>query len=610
MTLFALIEAAAQLAEPAAIVVTGSRIDDAPVAGLARIEAEAIERLQPASLLDVLDDVAGVRAVSTGGVGGGTYLSVRGGEPNFTLVSLEGIKLNNPMNSRGGAFDLALIDPALVEAIDIVRGAGSAVHGSDALSGLVAIRLRAPAAGETGAGARLLAGSEGEAGIGASARHGRGSGGLLVGGGWFDSGGLDLGSDLERAQAMARVRQRIGGFEAGAIGLHARSERAVFPEDSGGPLLAVNRTRERGDAALSAGGLSLRRSPEASLRSNFSLSWSRQSDDSGIPAIAPGVLDGVPALAARSRFTRAEAIADLGFDLGPVAATVGGALLRESGRSSGTIDFGFPLPVGFELARSTRSGFAEATLRASESVALNVAGRVDDVARGPRSWTGRAALRVQPRPGGPTAFASIGEGYKLPSFFALAHPLIGNPDLRAERSVNAEAGIELPLAAGGRLRLTVYRNRFRDLIDFDPELFTNVNRARVDSRGVEAEGRWAPAADVELDGAITYLDVESPTPLRSRPRWRGAARGLWRAAPGIELSAVLRANSAFLDSSVPTGLVRVPGHFEADLGLRYRLSPALRLDAAFRNLTGSRHQDAVGFPAPGRLLRATVSADF
>ena len=589
------------------IVVTGSRTGDSPDS---RIEADEIALRQPVSLIELLDDVAGIRAFSTGGVGGGTYLTVRGGEPNFTLVAIEGLKLNNPMNSRGGAFDLALIDPASVEAIDVVRGAVSAIHGSDALSGLVAIRLRAPRPGESRVASRFMAGSEGEAGLGANASRGWADGGALIAGGWFDSGGLDTGSDLERFQGLARIHQSIGGIRAEAVAIAARIERSVFPEDGGGPLFASSRERERGEAELVAGIVALRRLQHASIRPNLSFSWSRQRDDIEAPAIAPGALDGVPALSARNLFSRAEAIADLGIDAGAFTATVGAALLRETGSTRGTIDIGFAVPVEFDIVRTTRSLFAEATVRPARGVSLNVAARLDDVADGPRALTGRAALRFELRPGGPVLFAALGQGYKLPSFFALGHPLIGNADLRPERSVNAEAGFEWPFGTGRSLRLALFRNRFRDLVDFDPELFTNVNRARVVSSGMEAEARWRVAPELALSGALTFLDLESSAPLRGRPRWHGNVRASWRPTASLELAAALRANSGFFDSSIPTSLVRAEGHFEADLSLRYRLSPSLSLDAALRNLTDSRHQDAVGFPAPGRLVRATISASF
>ena len=592
------------------IVITASRTEAAPAGGLSVVEAAEIERIQPASLLEVLDEVAGVRAFSTGGAGGRSFLSIRGGEPNFTLVLLDGIRLNDPTNSRGGGFDFFAIDPALVERIEVARESVSAVHGSDALAGAVNIRLRSPEAGARRLTARAQVGSEGEAGFGAGFEAGWKGGGLLASASWYDSGDLTAGSSLERRQAMARIRHRAGGFEAGLLALHGHSDRSAFPEDSGGPRLAAAREREVGEAALTALGLTLRRAAAARVRPNLSLAWSRQKDRSVTPAIVPGVLEGTPALAADTQFTRFEAVGDIGFGRGPVVATVGAALLRESGRSDGTIDFGFPLPVGFDLVRTTLSAFAEASLRPGRGFGFNLAGRYDDVAGAGHSWTGRAALSWRPLPDGPALFARIGEGYKLPSFYALAHPLIGNKQLRPERSRNAEIGIELARRPGELVRLALFSNRFRDLIDFDPAAFTTVNRDRVRASGVELEGRWSPLTGLSLAGALSWLDLDSPTPLRGRPRWQGSLRAAWQATTAIELSSAVRFNSDYLDSSIPTGLVRAEGHGEADLGLRWRVSERFSLTAALRNLTGRRYEDAVGFRAPGRVVRVTMAAGF
>jgi outer membrane receptor protein involved in Fe transport len=593
-----------------AIVITASRTEAAPPGSLSVVDAAEIERMQPASLIEALDDVAGVRAFSTGGAGGRSFLSIRGGEPNFTLVLIDGIKLNDPTNSRGGGFDFFAVDPSLVDRIEVAKETVSAVHGSDALAGAVNIRLRAPAAGRDRLTARAQAGSEGDHGLGAGFETGWRGGGLLAAGSLYDSGGLTAGSSLERRQGMARLMHRLGGFEARLLGLYGRSERSAFPEDSGGPRLAVDREREQGDSGLLAAGLSVRREVGASVRPNLAFSWSRQKDRSATPAIAPGVLQGVPALAADSRFSRFEAIADLGLGRGPLVATAGLALLRESGRSDGSIDFGFPLPVSFDLARTTRSAFAEASLRPGGGFGFNLAARFDDVAGGGHSWTGRAAASWRPAGGGPTLFARAGEGYKLPSFYALAHPLIGNPDLRPERSRNFEAGVELARNEGEFVRVAVFSNRFRDLIDFDPATFTTVNRDRVRADGAELEGRWRPLPALGLAGSLSWLDLDSPTPLRGRPRWQGSLRGMWQATRALELNAAVRFNSDFFDSSIPTGLVRADGHFEADLGVRWRFSERFGVTAALRNLTGERYEDAVGFPSPGRVARVTVAAGF
>ncbi|PTS79728.1 hypothetical protein DBR17_11620, partial [Sphingomonas sp. HMWF008] len=187
----------------APIVVTASRTG---AAAPTTLSAESIARLQAPTLLDALNDIAGVRAVPANGVGGGSFVSIRGGEPNFTLVLIDGIRVNNATNSQGGAFDFTLIDPALVAAVEIERGPASAVHGSDALSGVINIRLRDPQRSATQIGGRAMLGSDGERGGNGTVAQGWGSGGLLLGAAAYDSGAADAGSDVQRGQGIARLR--------------------------------------------------------------------------------------------------------------------------------------------------------------------------------------------------------------------------------------------------------------------------------------------------------------------------------------------------------------------------------------------------------------------
>ena len=91
------------------------------------------------------------------------------------------------------------------------------------------------------------------------------------------------------------------------------------------------------------------------------------------------------------------------------------------------------------------------------------------------------------------------EGYKLPSLFALGYPLIANPELEPERGRSMSVGLE-HRSGERRLRLARLQNRFENLIDFDVERFTNVNRARVRNRGIELEAAVPLSADVVLDG--------------------------------------------------------------------------------------------------------------
>ena len=591
--------------DPKPIVVTASRTGKDGAASTATISAETIARLQPPTLLDALNDVAGVRAVSTNGVGGGSFVAIRGGEPNFTLVLLDGIRVNNATNSQGGAFDFTLLDPALVAAVEVERGPASAVHGSDALAGVINIRLRDPRRDATDVTGRITAGSDSARGGGVTLAHGWNSGGLLLGGAAYDSGASDAGSDVQRGQGIARLRQRIGGYDATLLALYATNDHRAFPQDSGGPRLAVIRAKDAGSGSLWTLGAAVRRSPEAAVRPNLSLSWSQQTDQAATPAIAPGILSAVPAITVRNRLSRLEAIADVTATRGPLTATAGAALLDEQGSSTGTIDFGFRVPTDFRIDRRTLSGFAEATLRPGAGFTLNAAARFDSVRGGPHVWTERGGVAWQPGAHLPTVFVRYGTGFKLPSFYALGNPLIGRPDLRPERSRDWEAGTEWTRPQY-RLHLAYFDNRFRDLIDFDPLRFALVNRDRVAITGVEGEATLRAGSSIDVSGALTWLRIDSPTPLRNRPDWQGNVRLVWRPLHRVELNGAVRFNGDYADSSVPTGLVVTRGRAQADIGARWTGDGGVGVSAVLRNLADSRAETAVGFPELGRRLLVTL----
>jgi len=98
------------------IITTGSYIQDLSPSS---IKANEIENIQPIILEDVLNRLPGVRAVTTGGAGGGSFVSIRGGEPNYSLILIDGINVTNPSNSRGGGFDFAQIDLGAIKSIEL-----------------------------------------------------------------------------------------------------------------------------------------------------------------------------------------------------------------------------------------------------------------------------------------------------------------------------------------------------------------------------------------------------------------------------------------------------------------------------------------------------------
>jgi len=56
-------------------------------------------------------------------------------QANFALVLLDGVKANDPTNTRGGSYDFSTLDLNDITRIEFVRGPASAIYGSDAWAG-------------------------------------------------------------------------------------------------------------------------------------------------------------------------------------------------------------------------------------------------------------------------------------------------------------------------------------------------------------------------------------------------------------------------------------------------------------------------------------------
>ena len=214
-----------------------------------------------------------------------------------------------------------------------------------------------------------------------------------------------------------------------------------------------------------------------------------------------------------------------------VRLSVGIDFNRDNGASEGEVELfpGFTLPTDFELEREIVGVFGEVAWRTDAGFSVDASLRNDNPDQVKAQTTAR--IGAQYEFGATRFFASWGEGFKLPSFFALGNALVGNPDLRPETSSNWELGLSQS-ALDERLDFTItgFDNRFEDLIDFDFELFTNVNRDRVDTRGFELASTFRPVAGLQLGAYLSHTDIDvktSDVSLRQRPEWRGGVNVDW-----------------------------------------------------------------------------------
>jgi len=595
------------------VVVTASRLEQ-PAGNLSQtiriITRENIENLRAASAAEVLRQIPGTNVIQQGGRGGVSNILLRGGEANFTVVLIDGVQVNDPTNTRGGSFDLGSLEQAQIGKVEAIFGAMTPVYGSDALSGVVNFITRDP---DSGSDISVEAGTEGYGS--ASGFYGGSLANLDVGLGAYvtDDDGAVAGASYKGRGLNGKFSADFASVGTAGLSLgYQKTESTSFPEDSGGPDLAVLRELDTHDVQEIRAGLNVGTLFADRWKTDFWASIYSREEDYASPGIATGVFDDIPPNAADTDFDRKELRATIGTDLPGSISVLGGAEWQnENGKSAGFIDFGFPIPTDFELDRDTISAFAEARMKSGNFIVQGGI-RWDDPDALSSVVTGRLGV-VYRLSGGLTELrADWGEGFKVPSFFALAHPIVGNPELRPEKGDSVDLGIKRQFrGTNGSFEFVLFRNEYKDLIDFDPELFINVNRDTVTTRGAEATMEYVPLDQLNIMLHLTYLDTEvkdSDAILRSRPKWRGGAVIDWEFIPNWRWVTSALVLDKFYESSIPTGGVWLDGYFRTDTSLTWQATAALSVGLAIDNLFDQNYQEAVGFPAAG--TRGRVGARY
>jgi outer membrane cobalamin receptor len=610
------------------------------------IRAEQIE-----TVADALRSVPGMVVARNGGAGSVTSLFPRGGESDYTLVVIDGVKAN----AFGGGYDFSTLSTTGVERVEVVRGPESALFGADAIGGVVQVvtrqggtpRVEGSAEGGSFGASRVTAGTFGSLGrwswgvsserVGSDGDTGiaRATGERVsnddftathVGGaaGWQGQGGARLRVTAHHTYGN---RGYPGPYGSNPIGAYTAVDRLSR---------GVTRTTQLGGRwtePFTAAGRSWRQTFTAGLldlASDFTSAY------------------GVSASTSRRLSARTQTDADLS---GALAVSAG--LEYEAERATSTFitaERAEPVPID----RSVAGLFAEARYQPPGRVTLAAGVRAERIARdrlgaspdpyAPRPPFGTdVQFSVNPRVSGALllgggrsgavgwtrAHAAAGTGIRPPDAFEIA--FTDNPKLQPERSRSVEAGVDQALARERLLLgVTAFSNRYdhlivavgRALADASQYRTDNISNAR--SRGVEMSASVRPGRGFSARWAYTYLDTAvlavdglgaAPPPfavgqpLLRRPRHTTSLDVVY-ARPKATAFARVGARSRTLDVE-PTygtygGLFTNPGFAVVDAGASWRVAGGLEVFGRVANLLDRAYEETYGFPAPGRSLAIGV----
>lgn len=614
------------------------RIQDVPLT-VAWIPAEELEGTGAFTLCEAIQYFPGMEcrrgamrkvAVSARGLGS-NFLS------NRLLLLKDGRPLTDPWTGQFYADETTPMTN--LKQVEVIRGPGSSLYGSNAFSGVINIIERQPSdlieeGKNMGFDGRVLAGQFNTFRAQATAAGRGGPVEALASYYGFSSNGAELFSNptlgLEDTNQNSTVHQVSGKVKAGAFALDADFTDAEIGRPGGTQISTVGncgRCHYTPDDVERVQNLNAAAQVDMQVTDNvrvfaqgFALFKRRVVDLRNL------ITDELqPALGKRRRFGgEARALVSAG----NLSITFGGDVKDDLVNNQNVL----PGLTPDDTVQTIVGGFVDAEYRLMSNLVLSAGARYDNYQIPENVWrqktdqiSPRASIVFHAMPD-LTLRTNYGRAFRAPTLAELAinqqmyaATLVGSPDLRAETLDTIEASVDYwPFERRVRLTGTGFYNIAKNFINQElifgsTSQFRNVGDARVAGFEVEAAAQ-IPSANSSFDVAYQFLDAKSlpygggeATQLDYAPKHRIYARartnlGKSAFAEVYGLYVGTRFDPGFLVNEA-TGEARrvgLPGYVSASARVGMNVSSGLSVSLLGTNLFDSEHEESHGFPAPGR----------
>jgi vitamin B12 transporter len=650
---------------------TEARTNETPASAYV-ISANELLLAQRVNLFDSLRLSPGVTVAQEGRRGGVTSLFVRGGKADYTKVLIDGVPVNDP----GGSYDFADMTADNVARVELVRGSQSAIYGSDAMTGVLQLfthrgSTSVPELEFTGEGGSFafnrqfarVSGANGGFDYSASFTHLR-------------TDGRDLNDDYQNRVASAnlgyvfntRTQIRLTARnEKSGLGLPGATGR-FFPDPD-----------ERAKRRRIVTGARLDDQTTKQWRNSLSFAYSESNFLNFDPVAQDLTRPDTPIDSGSSAndfsnyFNNHQQRRGLRYQTDLVLGAghfITAGLEYEQER--GVMDSGFAGLNRVAPMRTNAGAFIQDQFAYSSRLLINVGVRVEDnrarvpdglskmlSGLGSPPYTDKVGFgtEVMPKIGalllirraglqsrrGPTRMrVNYGEGLKAPTMLEAFSPnerLLGNPQLRPERSRNFDIGLEQFFWQDHvRIEGIYFKNRFINQIAFvadpttsggpvklaDGRMTNFINNDRATAEGFELAVSFHPSRWLRFDGGYTLLETnldaaadvldtstmsvipnpEIGLPLYRRPRHSGSmslgyiGEKFNANLDGVFIGKRRDFNPAYFSRFDPQGRPFYNGGYtKMDLAGSYHLNSFISFFGRIENLLNQDYEEVLGYPA-------------
>ncbi|MFH0856195.1 MAG: TonB-dependent receptor [Candidatus Omnitrophota bacterium] len=584
------------------IVVTPSRIEESS-GDVGRVvdvvTSGEIQSSGAQDLADALTSLTSVEMSNYGGPGANTNIRMRGSTSAQVLVLMDGRPINSP---RDGTVDLSTIPLDNIARVEVVHGPGSSLYGSSAMGGVVNIITKQPP--KEGQKAELYS-SFGTARTYVErmlygAKVSKFS--FLASGEYQSSAGFRQNSEFNAKDCNLKLGYDINNENKVSLNSGFYKSREGVPGSTNWPDTDDKQNM---------------------LKQYFDFNWN----------FKPDAQDGI-SVKAYQNYDRLEFLENSSDGWNPAnqkdihATTVRGFGLQANKqlfdvyRLVGGLDHVRNMNDSTATAKheySVTSGYLENCFDLfDKKLIVNLSARLDDYSNFDTQVN--PSLDFLYKLNDAVKFHGlISRSYRVPTFNDLYWPsadgMIGNPNLKPEKGVSGELGLETKINKYFTAGLTYFRSDYKQLIQWSYNPVTmmtqpeNVSTAVID--GIEFKNKFFILEALDLDINYTYLmarDDDTHKYLVYQPKNKIDAALRYHDYNGLTVELKSQFTGVrFVDAA---NYNKVKSFFVLGLSVSRKFRHGLTCFAYIDNLLNRKYQVMQGYPMPGFSITGGLKAEF
>lgn len=585
------------------------------------IKGEEISKYPVHSLDEMLRYLPGIEVQARGPMGAQSDFVVRGGTFQQVLVIIDGLRVNDPNTGHFNSY--MPVTPSEIERIEVLKGASSAIYGSDAVGGVIHIITKTFARQQQAKEKQFQAGLT----TGAYGLINANAGGYYSSDKWtFSAGALSNNAD-------GQEQRGINGY----FHLHSFSASAAYKISDNWRIAYRSSYDTRRFAAQNF--YTTFASDTATEKVNtwwnqLSLNYHKNNDyfalQAGYKMVDDNYLYNKISIANNNRSTLWQALATYEHRFNEAVSFTGGAQYQRKGIRSND--------RGNHTVQQA-AAFAALNLQAGESFTVSPALRLD--------WDERSGYELVPqintsyRYGKVLVRASAGKTIRNADFTERYNnynkPLvtsgrIGNPDLSAERSFSYEAGLDFFANKKLKIAATFFQRLHIDLVDWTTTTYADMPRkdnlspagtyalarniSKVNTTGAEADIIWQHSFNSKQNLSVTagFVWLNSVTSdgfasFYTSSHAKYLTNGMIRYAAGrfdISLNAIYKVRDAQAVAGLKGAVTKEYFVMNAKAGY-FIIDNKLNIFAQADNVFDKSYADLLGAQMPGRWLMAGLN---